>query len=290
MAIILGTGASQFFPCPYCKCPVCEDARAKGIVKTRTDFLIDEKNVIDFGPDINYQFIKNGFRMDELENIFLTHSHEDHIDVTELGVIGNRKHKLEAPVHVKLWGTQAALKVVREVAAASVGDKDGDFFYKHIELCPVKEFESFETGGLRVTTLLSSHRGSGKDEWGLNYIIEKEGKTLLYATDTGWYPEETWDFLQKSNFRFDYVIMEDTYAGDKNGIIKPFTSGHLNTANFLQMLKKLIECGCMEKDTPVFATHLSDAGQQLYENYVQTVENNPDYNITVASDGEKIDF
>ena len=292
MAIFLGTGASQVFPCPYCKCPVCENAREiRGkAIKTRTDFLIDEKNVIDFGPDANLQFTMNGLSMDTLENIFLTHSHEDHIDPTELGVIRNRKHKLEAPVHVKLWGTEAALSVVKEVTAASVGDKDGGFFYKHVELCPIREFETFETGGLRVTTLLSSHRGSGKDEWGLNYIIEKDGKTLLYANDTGWYPDATWEFLEKSDFRFDYVIMEDTYTGDKNGIIKPFSAGHLNTANFLEMLKKFIECGCMEKDTPVFATHLSDAGQQLFPHYVATVENNPDYNITVAFDGLKIDF
>ena len=290
MAIILGSGASQFFPCPYCKCPVCEDARAKGIVKTRTDFLIDEKNVIDFGPDINYQFIKNGLRMDELENIFLTHSHEDHIDTTELGVIGNRKHTLEKPVHVKLWGTEAALNVVREVAAASVGNKDGGYFYKHIELCPIKEFETFETGGLKVTTLLSSHRGSGTDEWGLNYIIEKEGKTLLYANDTGWYPDSTWNFLEKRDFKFDYVIMENTYTGDARNIVKPYSNGHLNTANFLDMLQKLIELGCIDKATPVFATHLSDAGRQLYGDYVKEIESNPNYNITVACDGDKIDF
>ncbi len=292
MAIFLGTGASQFFPCPYCKCPVCEDARAKGgkAIKTRTDFLIDEKSIIDFGPDVNYQFIQNGLRMDTLKNIFLTHSHDDHIDTTELGVIRNRKHKLEAPVHVKFWGTEKALNVVKDVAAASVGDKDGGFFYKHIELCPVKEFETFETDGLKVTSLLSSHRGSGKDEWGLNYIIEKNGKTLLYATDTGWYPDETWEFLKMSDFKFDYVVMENTYAEDKLNIIKPYAGGHLNTANFFMMLDKLVECGCMEKDTPVFATHLSDAGQQLYEEYVAEVENNPEYNITVAWDGMKIDF
>ena len=187
-------------------------------------------------------------------------------------------------------GTAAALNVVREVAAASVGDKDGGYFYKHIELCPIKEFEIFETGGLKVTTILSSHRGSGKDEWGLNYIIEKNGKTLLYANDTGWYPDSTWEFIEKSGFKFDYVIMENTYTGDARNIVKPYSNGHLNTANFLDMLKKLTAFGCMDKDTPVFATHLSDAGRQLYGDYVKEIESNPNYNITVACDGDKIDF
>ncbi|MBO7218218.1 MAG: hypothetical protein J6V50_05900 [Clostridia bacterium] len=292
MAIFLGTGAAQTFPCPFCKCEVCEDARKLGgkAIKSRSDFLIDEKNLVDFGPDINYQLLLQGISMEPLQNIFMTHSHEDHISAAELGVVRNRKHKLEKPVSVNLWGTKEALEVVDACVKAVAGDVGGTFTYKHINYCPIEAFKTVETGGMRVTALLSSHKGTGKEEWGINYIFEKEGKTLLYAADTGWYPDDTWEFLKISDFKFDYVIMENTYAEDKLNIIKPYAGGHLNTANFMLMLEKLIECGCMTKQTPVYATHLSDAGRELYGHYVDSMENGNDYNITVAWDGLKIDF
>ncbi len=290
MSVFLGTGAAQGFPCPYCKCEVCEDARKRGerAVKTRSDFLIDEHNIIDFGPDIYPQLMKNGIFLEGLRNIFLTHAHEDHMAVSELGVIANRKHRLEAPVSVRLYGSSAALRWVEAVAANY--SSGGEFPFRHIKLCPVEAFESFTADELRVTALLSSHRAWGKDELGLNYIIEKEGKTLLYAVDTGWYPPETWAFLAKSGISFDCVVMENTYGKDRNGIIKPEAGGHLNTANFFSMLDKMKELGAIDKNTPVFATHLSDAGRELYGDFVKSMEENGRYNIKVAYDGMNIDF
>ncbi len=290
MAIFLGTGAAQGFPCPYCKCPTCLDARRQGgkAIKTRSDFLIDSENIIDFGPDINAQTINSGIMLEGLKNIFLTHSHEDHIAVTELGTISNRKHKLTEPVSVNLYGTASALEVVKR--AAVVFSRGEEFPYKHIKLCPVEAFETFDAGELKVTTLLSSHRAWGKDELGLNYVIEKDGKSLLYASDTGWYPNETWDFIKANSLEFDLVVMENTYGKDPLGIIMPEAEGHLNTVNFFSMLEKLCNIGAINKGTPIYATHLSDACRELYGDFVKSMEENGEYNITVAYDGMNIDF
>lgn len=295
MAIFLGTGAAQGFPCPYCKCPTCEDARRLGgrAVKSRSDFLIDEKNIIDFGPDVYWQFMSNGLVMDGIENIFLTHSHEDHIAVSELGVIANRKHTLEKPVSVNMYGPKAALEVVKRVAVSYVnndGNTDENPYFKHIKFCPLEPFVAIETGGIKVTPIMSSHLGYGKDELGFNYIVEKNGKTMLYASDTGWYGDDTWEFLKNSDLKFDYVIMENTYGSDARNIVKPYATGHLNTANFIKMLEKMAEFGCMTCETPVYAIHLSDACRELFGEFVGSMENNPNWNITVAYDSMKLDF
>ena len=74
MPIILGTGASEAIPSPFCDCDVCNNAREKGGKerRTRCDFMIDEKNFIDYCPDIVTQANDLGLHMANLENIFLT--------------------------------------------------------------------------------------------------------------------------------------------------------------------------------------------------------------------------
>ena len=57
------------------------------------------------------------------------------------------------------------------------------------------------------------------------------------------------------------------------------------------MLDKLVECGNMTKDTPVYVIHVADAGREPYNELVDAMENNGTYtNIQVAYDGQALDF
>ncbi len=294
MAIFLGTGDAKGYPCPNCHCVACEEARRLGgkAIKTRSDFMIDEYNVIDFGPDILHQTLTSGVMIDKVKNVFMTHSHFDHVSISSLILLNEGTGARSTPVN--FYGPKGALDFVEDMARRNTyrsGTREGIYSYNHLKYCPLDYFETVETDGIKVTTIKSSHEGYGVNELGFNYIVEKNGKTLLYATDTGWYPDDTWEFLKTSDFKFDYVIMENTYGKDPRNIIKTYAGGHLNTANFFMMLDKLVECGCMEKDTPVFATHLSDAGKELYEDYVDSMENNGRYTkVEVAYDTQKIEF
>ena len=48
------------------------------------------------------------------------------------------------------------------------------------------------------------------------YIVEAQGKTFLYASDSGPYTERTKDCI--AAHRFDAVIMEETFGYAKKGI------------------------------------------------------------------------
>ena len=87
MSIFLGTGASEGIPAAFCSCSNCERARHRGgkNIRSRSSFLIDEKSIIDFGPDFYWQVTVNGLNMQQLQHIFITHTHEDHLSVPELG-------------------------------------------------------------------------------------------------------------------------------------------------------------------------------------------------------------
>ena len=294
MSIFLGTGDSKGYPCPNCHCEACEAARKLGgkAIKTRSDFLIDEYSVIDFGPDILCQMLNANVMMDKINNVFMTHSHFDHISISSLLLLNEGTGARSTPIN--FYGPKGALEFVEDMARRNTyrsGTREGIYSYSHLKYCPLDYFETVETDGIRVTTLKSSHEGWGVNELGFNYIVEKDGKTLLYATDTGWYPDETWEFLKNSDFKFDYVIMENTYGKDPRNIIKLYAGGHLNTTNFFMMLDKLVECGNMTKDTPVYVTHVADAGREPYNELVDAMENNGTYtDVQVAYDGQKLDF
>ena len=294
MSIFLGTGDSKGYPCPNCHCEACEAARKLGgkAIKTRSDFLIDEYNVIDFGPDILHQTLNCNVMIDKIKNVFMTHSHFDHVSISSLMLLNEGTGARSTPVN--LYGQKGALEFVEDMCRRNTyraGTRKDLYVYEHIKYCPLDYFETIETDGLKVTTLKSSHEGYGVDELGFNYIVEKDGKTLLYGTDTGWYPDETWEFLKNSGIKFDYVLMENTYGKDPRNIIKPYAGGHLNTKNFFMMLDKLVECGCMTKDTPVYVIHVADAGREPYDEFVDSMENNGTYtNVQVAYDGQKLDF
>ena len=75
-----GTSAAEGVPAPFCKCPVCEEARAHPEYRRlRTCMRLTEKIMLDLGADAVVQSIKYG-DISELEHVLITHTHEDHLN------------------------------------------------------------------------------------------------------------------------------------------------------------------------------------------------------------------
>lgn len=284
--IILGTGASEAIPSPFCDCEVCNNARAIGGKerRTRCDFMIDEKNMIDYCPDIVTQANDRGLHMSSLENIFLTHFHDDHIDITDLGIMRSRIPSVKFTVNI--YGSKAALDLTKEIIEKyrphPVTDEPNRYF-NHLNFVELEPYVTIEVGGLKVTPVISSHVGYGENEKGYNYIVEKDGKTFLYAADTGWYDQNTWDYFAESGVKFDYVVMENTYGKRE---LPDYQSGHLDNKNVLLMLEKMEELGKLNRETPVYLTHmchLAGSHSSLVEFFDAT-----DWNVIVGYDSMEI--
>ena len=79
--IFLGTAAGDLIPSPFCECPICAAARKSGERRHKryhSMLLLDEENLIDFGPELGAACIEFGLSLSRLRNVFLTHFHEDH--------------------------------------------------------------------------------------------------------------------------------------------------------------------------------------------------------------------
>ncbi len=283
-SIILGTGASEAIPCIYCQCQICENARNLGgkDIRTRSDFLINETSIIDFSPDLFLQSQKNGITLRKLKNIFITHFHDDHVNVYEMAVRGSGRPKLESLVNI--YGSPQALKHIAKVMSLlkdHTNKNPTNFFSKH-SLIPLEPYCEVSIDDLKVTPILSSHYGYGINEIGYNYLItDGDNLTFLYAVDTGWYQDETWEFLKNLNKQLDYAVMECTY-GDQ--FLPPYQEGHFNFTNLIEAIKKMASIGLITKATPIYLTHICHLHSKTHTE-TENMLKDSEWNIKVAYDG-----
>jgi len=133
-------------------------------------------------------------------------------------------------------------------------------------------WKTLPAGPFRVTPIAAHH---DPDQTCFNFLIERNGKTLLYATDTGWYDEPTWEFLKSA--RLDALIIECTKGKTNGGY-----DGHLSASQVIAVKDKLASDGALLPGARVVTTHHSHMGELLHEE-LETVLN--PHGIEVGFDG-----
>ena len=113
------------------------------------------------------------------------------------------------------------------------------------------------------------------------YLITlPDGGKLLYALDTGYYTDETWEYLRGR--QTDTLIMDCTFAGRTDR--GEYPSGHLDGASFVKMLEKMNSSGFIGPRTKIFATHFNPH-QGLTHDGIQEFFDRSAFSVTVAYDG-----
>lgn len=284
--VFLGTGAAEAIPCYYCRCSYCNYARQHGgkDVRSRSSFRIDGRYQIDFSPDIFHQTSSLGLDTFELEHLFITHTHEDHFDLAEIIVKECAVEENNKPLRIYLSasGTVWAKKMMHAYAGQfSLSDQKR--LQERYQFVPLEYFQVYEADGLKFRTVKGNHSGFGDGEYAINYLFElPNGKNLLYAVDTGWYSDETWDYLKGIGKTLDVLIMECTFGGREDRGF--YVGGHLDVINFLMMLEKMSTLGVIGPETAIYATHINHKHHLMHEHMQQTFDQS-DYKVTVAYDG-----
>jgi phosphoribosyl 1,2-cyclic phosphate phosphodiesterase len=281
----LGTAAADALPGPFCSCKLCEDARQHTRnMRLRSMFLLDEKNLIDCGPDLVAACMKQRLNLSSLENIFITHTHEDHFCASNAGMLSMSKTRPNKSVDVFL--SEAAYEKtvkLRETMGSEFSYLDAVTAFDKglVRLHPVKTQTPFEAGGYRIMAVDTTHRVS-EQETAINYLFEKNGQKLIYACDTGFYPAETLRALSGS--KVDVLVLEATWGSrtDKS------TASHLNCSAFLQMLDTLLDESIIRLDTKIFATHINHKHDLTHDDMQAWFDAHSRFCITVAYDGLKI--
>jgi phosphoribosyl 1,2-cyclic phosphate phosphodiesterase len=262
---LLGTGAADGIPAFYSNSRVSEYARLKGgkDVRTRSAALIDGCVKIDLPPDTAMQLNRDGLSAMDWACLIFTHGHDDHFDVNQIQYAMHPftdKEFLEFPIYAN--GT--IIERIRERYPSWP-----------MELVETKSFNCFYLCKYRVTPIRARHK---EDEDAHNLIIERDGRSLLYALDTGIWTPETWEFLK--DFNIDALIIECT-----DGRAECDYDGHLNIKKCAEMVERLREQGTLRAGAPVITSHHSHKGDATHEELIQLLA---PHGITPGYDGMEV--
>lgn len=210
----LGTGASDWMR-----------PGTSGELRRTTSTLLDETLLIDVTQSV-LDMISDKTR---IRDVFFTHSHADHFNLAALAQL--------APCRVYAHSSWAHIIAGEglEVIALECG-------------VPV----TLENG----TTLLpmpSNHSTTRTDETTLHYLIERDGKRLLYATDGAWLLNSEHRLIGERTL--DAAVFDATIGDGVEGDWRIFEHNSVDMVRL--MVRTMTRTGRLKADAPVFLTHLS---------------------------------
>ena len=248
---ILGSAAAEAVPSLWCQCEVCRVARQNGgkDLRRRTSYIIDEDTMIDFGPDAFWQTWDAGVLWEDLKQIIFTHQHSDHCNPVELG--WRRKGFAQNAPALTIYGSPE----IRKYCESIMGKTD----MKSVDLWPDTTWVEPENGvplqahNMEIFSIPARH--SAEDA--RNYILTRDGKSLLIAHDSGFWTEEAWNTI--AGRTVDCVIFDGTCALKFADV----EEGHMGAAVGVRFRDELLKRGILKKDGLAIVNHFSHNGNSL---------------------------
>lgn len=286
----LGTAAAEGFPGLFCSCEHCGRAKTAGgkNIRTRSQALVNDDLLIDFPADTYHHVLKEGLDLTKIRHIIITHDHEDHFYPPDLHMTsppfahGINNQKI---LPIDIYGNEN----VNSYAGEFENVKDVINFHE------IRAFEKIDIGVYVITPLKAEHDLSQNC---FIYIIEEmkddikfpredfinNGKKILYGNDTGYFPEEIWDYLLKNhtgNNKFDFVSLDAT------AIILDWRQGHMGIACCAEVRDRLVEMGAADDKTVFCFHHFSHNGAKIYDELVPIAK---EMGFIVSYDGMEVNI
>ncbi len=274
----LGTAAAEGWPAIFCQCEACKTARQRGgrNIRTRSQSIVDRRLLIDMPADTYMHVLQNNLDFSKVEHVLVTHSHPDHLYPEEFLLRRTDfVHLMDSVPKLYIYGNQAVTEQLKKAMAAC--DAPDSTLAGVLEPVEVALFTPFRAGEYTVTALACDHMAGL--ETAHIYLIEKDGKTLLYAHDTGELLEATWEYL--AGRHVDAVSFDCTF------VAKDCKRGHMGLPNAVFMKERMLEQGIADRKTCFAVNHFSHNGGMCYEEFAPLAEK---HGFTVSYDGLEIEF
>ncbi len=266
-----GTSGGTGVPSPFCKCAVCENARKVGgkEFRSRSAFRVNEKVMIDIGEDFVATSAKLKDDLYDVEHFLFTHVHNDHFNER---LFWSRKIGANMPKHtLNIYFSEEAFDYIM--------DKYGST--ENVNFIRLEYGKVYHIDELDVIALKGMH-STQVEKYSANYLIKlKDGRMLYYGVDSGYYIDETFDFLK--NYKLDIFISECTYPRERP--IEESVPNHMDVSRCVENMDKLYENGTIDSDTLIYITHIDCRGMNhaQLEEYFSALKRN--YSVNVAYDG-----
>lgn len=257
-----GTAAAEGIPALFCECEICRKASQAGgrERRTRSQARIDGELLLDFPPDTYAHMQYQGLPVPQIESLLITHSHSDHLFAEDFWARLPDVGKLQSPRALCVYGSAAVIEKIRTSLDTTRLEQT-----KRLVLNEVKPFEAYLIGAHTVTPLPANHDPlSGP----FIYLIQKGQTSFLYANDTGLFPDETWDWLERKRPVLAGVSLDCTMAFAPC----PPEWGHLNLEGCCTVRQKLCQLGCTDASTRYILNHFSHNGLATHADLCQKAE------------------
>ena len=249
----LGTAAAEGWPAMFCKCPACQEAAKRGgkNLRTRSQAIVDGTLLLDFCPDTYMHMLLYQVDLPNIKHCLITHTHDDHLYIEDT--------KMRCPwfandideIPFTFYGNDELMRRMEECKGMK---PFGDQWTQGIAWKELQEYETVDIGGYHVTPTIANHNPKEKC---FNYIIEKDGKTLFYAHDSGPFSEETWAHLK--DFHFDYVSLDSTM------LVSGLSGGHMCIDDNVKVRERMLREGMATDKTVFCINHFSHNGSKSPE-------------------------
>ncbi len=250
----LGTAAAEGWPAVFCNCEYCVRAKSLGgkNIRTRSQAMINDDFLIDFPTDTYHHMLMHRYDLSAVRYCFVTHSHLDHFQPLDLFCRATPyyAHDLVEPI-ISFYGNKAVCDRYKTFLGV-----DDDEPLSMSDMTEIKPFETVSAGKYKVTALPGNH---APREEALMYLIQSEGKTLLYLHDTGLLFDSVYEYLQTNGIRADLISYDCTYGAIPSG------GGHMGLDSVPSVRKKLEDIGVADKNTVHVVNHFSHNGKYLHD-------------------------
>ncbi|MHB1483503.1 MAG: MBL fold metallo-hydrolase [Saccharofermentanales bacterium] len=273
----LGTAAAEGFPAIFCSCDSCKRAIASGgrNLRTRSQGLIDNKILIDFPADTCTRVIFGGLELHKIHSCLITHSHSDHLYAADFEMRRKAYGTLEKEAPLTVYGTDAVGRIVRrKIRQFSLKEENRVVFKK------IVPFITFDVEGYKVTALNANHDPSAGSVF---YLIENNGKSILYANDTGWFPDDSWAWLVAHCTHLDFVSLDCTGGT----LFKDWHDWHMGINTNSEVVTRLKEMGIADESTIACSNHFSHNCGATYDEILPIAA---EKGLQVSYDGMVLDI
>lgn len=277
---ILGSGGCTAIPRPCCFCPICNEAREKGMPYSRSScclYITDINYVVDTPEDINYSLNKNNIKT--VSGIFYSHWDPDHtlgmrvIEQLRLNwfkFFNNQKCTNPLPI-LMLDGVYSELHAIQNKYGAYID------YYSSLNLCKVSRESSFKINNLDISLIPIKTNITSTA-----FIFKENNKKVVYAPcDNKPFPDA------EELYNADIAILGGYIPTDgfKDGTILTLDN---KIYEAMYTIEELIELKNKYNYKKLILTHLEEDWGKSFDQYNEISNKLKDHSIIFAYDGMDI--
>ncbi len=240
-----GTGAAEAIPGLYCSCKICENARmVRGKeIRSRHMTTVDDDIQFDLSPDFFYHITALGMEPRTIRHLVVTHAHGDHFAPDPLN-LHRPPFTLTDVIPLHLICNETVAKLAEEAM-------ENGFAGSKVDLTIIKPYTPIVLDGETTLTALPAHHAP-EAGGGYIYLLERKGKKLLYAHDTGIPEDKVFEYLSGREL--------DAASLDCTGTYKGAGEHHMHIPGCESVVSRLMDTGALKTKARVILGHFSHGG------------------------------